>query len=232
MRTVIAITALALSAAGAHAAEDRYGPPPTRALVAAAGVAGSAQAAQSLAPTPYAGRMLGWSGKIAPRAPAVEQPAAAAVAARPIPFQPQAPGIQPQPQQRAAALPQSLYDRPMAPAGAPQTVPLPRAAAAASLPPPPSAQRAQAPYGSAARAYSVIREFGGQPDPVTLPPPTSYWATRDQGQPVLSDPTYGEGLSKKDAESTPREGVGEVDIAPPPAKPKPKPTVPALGTRR
>jgi len=234
MRTLIVIAALACSAVGAHAAEDRYGPPPAPRVLAVVGVAGQAQAAQSLAPTPYAGRMLGWTGKTAPRVvePAPQpqyqpQPAPRYQPVARAPFQPQTP--QPVPQQQTAALPQNLYDRPMAPP-APQYQPqvtVPRAAAPfqpqaapAPLPAPqyapqPSAQRVAAGDNGGARSYSVIREFGGQPDPIALPPPTSYWATREQAQPVLTDPTYGAGLSKKSGEAEASGGVGEDPAAAP-----------------
>lgn len=219
MRTLIAITALALSAAGAahaYAAEDRYGPPPAPSVVAAAGVAGSAQAARSLAPTPYTGPMLSWTGKTAPRATAPAPVAPTTAAARPAPFQPQAPRAAP-PQQQAA-LPQSLYDRPMVPmaAGAPAPAGYSaqsRPAAAPAAPPPPprpqAPQRLTAPAGEAPRAYSVMREFG-TPDPTQLPPPVNYWATRPSTAPTDSAPATIDGLFEP-AEAA-SEGTEEPDL--------------------
>lgn len=223
MRTLIALAVLAGSAVGAHAAEDRYGPPPATRALAAVGVAGQAQAARSLAPTPYAGRLLGWTGKVAPRVieaapqpqpqPAPQYQPQPVAARAPVPFQPQAPQAAARQQ---AALPQSLYDRPVAaPAPAPQYRPQPQPQRSATLPPPPSAPRVAAGDNGGARSYSVIREFGGQPDRIALPPPTSYWATREQAQPVLTDPTYGAGLSKKSGEAEPAGGVGEDPAAAP-----------------
>ncbi len=148
---------------------------------AAAPMVQAAPAYQPVQPQPAAYTPSGWRdvtpGAAAPRA-AVPAPAPAP---RPV---------------AAAPLPTSLYDRP-APA-APQPRPAPRAqaplpvqpqpqplareqAAAAALPPSPAAPRALAaaqPGGTSARAYSVVREFGGTPDPIDIPPPTSYWATR------------------------------------------------------
>jgi hypothetical protein len=248
MRLALALSIVAVSAAGAHAAEDRYGPPraasvaPTGQLVASALPAGA---------NPYNGQLLSWGGKAptqapavaaAPPAPVMPQPIAAwagpaptpqrvsypsiaaPVAQTPVAYTPQSPA----PQGVAAApLPTSLYDRPTAPAPqayappaakapAPQAAPppmqqaaaepqrppmpaapqptqpyqAPRAQAAATLPPPPSNPvRTSTPDEARPRAYSVLREFGGTPDPIDIPPPTSYWATRPETAPPPEDAT-------------------------------------------
>jgi hypothetical protein len=199
MRLLLAIPILAFSATCAQAAEDRYGPP------RAAPVAAGAPAVSALpgSAAPYSGALLSWSGKSAAPAatptaapvPATPQPIAAwARAAGPGqsrsvaypsmtapasygPTQPPAPTPAPR---AAAPLPTSLYDRATPAPAAPQ--------AQAALPPSPSA-RGPAPLPTAddasrARAYSVVREFGGVPDPISIPPPTSYWATRPGMAPV------------------------------------------------
>lgn len=135
------------------------------------------------------------------------QPTPAPVQAKPaVAPQPQ-PQYRPQPQY--AAQPQLAGGPRPAPAPAPapaptpvpttpvQAAPLPVVAAAQPAPQPAAAQPRRVAAASAdgpttARAYSVVREYGGQPDPITLPPPQNYWATRpgvtpDQG--VVLDST-------------------------------------------
>lgn len=162
MRLVLAISILAASATAAQAAEDRYGPPPVAvtavAAVATAGYGLPGARPSAAAPAPYAGRMLGWSGKVAPPAAPVFAPAPAVSAApmtqptpQPIVAASATPqrGVQPSlypstyramptgggrtatPQ---APLPTSLYDRPAA-AAAPAPQPAP-----AYQPPAPQAQ--------------------------------------------------------------------------------------------
>jgi hypothetical protein len=53
------------------------------------------------------------------------------------------------------------------------------------------------------KAYSVLREFGGVPDPIDIPPPTSYWATRPETAPVDAAP----------ADMAPGGGVGSDEVA-------------------
>ncbi|MFY8142082.1 MAG: hypothetical protein ACOVMO_15320, partial [Caulobacter sp.] len=55
--------------------------------------------------------------------------------------------------------------------------------AAAPAPAAPKPVRAP-PHPGRSKAYSVLREFGGVPDPIDIPPPTSYWATRADTAPV------------------------------------------------
>lgn len=228
MRLVLAITILTVGAAGAQAAEDRYGPPRARSGTAS----GQAVAA------PYTGPMLNWTGKTAAPmaatpapslAPAMPQPmaawagpAAAAPGQRAAPYPsiyapaPIAAAYTPAPQAPATAvqrpLPTSLYDRPAAApvAAAPAApAPAPRPAAparpqAALTPAPSSPTPVRAP-GDAGRskAYSVLREFGGVPDPIDIPPPTSYWATRADTAPV----------DTVEASLAPAGGVGADEVA-------------------
>lgn len=178
----LALIALILTLPGAAlAAEDRYGParkaPPTA-------VAGGPVAAGTAGPSAYGGPTLTWSGKqggapeprLAPaRAdPPLAQPAPARTySAAPVPAV--APPSQP--------LPQSLYDSPAPtprpPEARPQVAPQgygsqgsgPQPAPVAAFQPPPAPTPPSEPpvyrgvYGAnAPRAYSVVREFGGQPD--------------------------------------------------------------------
>lgn len=257
MRLVLVISVLAASATVAQAAEDRYGPPPvaaTAVMTAASYGARTAPTGPGVAAAPYAGRMLGWSGKASPAAPppvfvpqTAPQPAprpvaAAVVTPAPAPPAPRG-GVQPSlyPSTyramptgaavgavRPAAqppLPTSLYDRPAptaqtppvpqaaravpTPTPAPVVTP-PRAQAAATLPPAPSAVRAPAPTPttgakagwSPPKYYSVHRQFGEAPDPITIPPPTSYWVDRVAAQ----APAAGETASAPD--DYPVGGVG------------------------
>jgi hypothetical protein len=80
------------------------------------------------------------------------------------------------------APPTSLYDRPAAAPVAAATPARPQAAVAPA-PAAPKPVRAPADAGRS-KAYSVLREFGGVPDPIDIPPPTSYWATRADAPPV------------------------------------------------
>jgi len=154
MRLVLALAALACSAATASAAEDRYGPSTPRGTGASA----------------YAGPLLGWTGKTAPVAPAS---LAAATRPQPLPGGLYRPLAQPQAAAApVAALPTSLYDRPAPPTRA----------QAAALPPPPAAPAvAGGLYANAApRFYSVHRPFGAEPDPIPAPPPGGSWAYRPE----------------------------------------------------
>ncbi len=257
MRTVIAIALLSASAVAAHAAEDRYGPARPRPAPAPYGAQGG-QGDPAAAPTPYAGPMLSWTGKVQPQATAPAAAASPPVAAAlptnlydapstpagrvqahpwlqrttaPAPTTaPQRPAPPPQyatprpapvaaapaqPQYRPAYQPQAQYQQPQPAyrpqpqaqpqlAGGPQPTAAPPPVAATPAPPvarpvaQPAAPRQVAAAGTdatTARAYSVVREYGGQPDPITLPPPQSYWATRpgvtpDQGV-VLDDTMSG-----------------------------------------
>lgn len=49
----------------------------------------------------------------------------------------------------------------------------------------------------------MLREFGGVPDPIDIPPPTSYWATRPETAPV----------DAVEADMTPGGGVGSDEVA-------------------
>jgi hypothetical protein len=171
MRLALLVLILGLPGA-ALAAEDRYGP--ARRTV---GVEGQQSTAGSPARSGYSGPMLGWSGKSGP-APAPRQPVNTAAPAR---------QVQSPPVQSPERLPASLYDdagpavaTPQAAAMLPEQQPPPprlqqaatwTAPPPAALPPPPApTQPTGAPvyrgtYGAnAPRAYSVVREFGGQPD--------------------------------------------------------------------
>ena len=176
MRLVLAIAVLASSAVSAHAGEDRYGP--ARATV-------TPDAARSTA-LPYAGKMLGWSGKTA-------APTAAAGTRPPEPGRPElmrgglyrpAPPSSAPAAMAAPARPAASAPAPYAPQAAPQSLysaPAPRAAAAA-LPPPPSATVTQGGlYASAGpRFYSVHRPYGETPDPIPATPPTASAAYRPE----------------------------------------------------
>ena len=122
------------------------------------------------------------------------RPAAAPVAAAPAgqraaPYPsmsaqaPTAAALGPDPQvSPKPAPPTSLNDRPAAAPVAAATPARPQAAAAPA-PSAPKPVRAPAAPGRS-KAYSVLREFGGVPDPIDIPPPTSYWATRADAPPV------------------------------------------------
>jgi hypothetical protein len=158
---LLALTVAIVAVAPIAMAGDRYGPPPVRRPAPAPGLTPGT-------PTPisYSGPTLGWAGKVSAVPPAASTPQAPAApqrlanglygsraAAAPASVAPVAP---------TAPLPESLY----APAS-PATPPPPTAV----LPPPPGPTRmAASPYaGSAPRAYSVIREYGGTPDPIAAP---------------------------------------------------------------
>jgi hypothetical protein len=49
----------------------------------------------------------------------------------------------------------------------------------------------------------VLREFGGVPDPIDIPPPTSYWATRYETAPA----------DAAEADLSPAGGVGSEEVA-------------------
>lgn len=204
MRLVLAITVLAASASSAHAAEDRYGPRQAAAPVA---VATSATA------RPYAGSMLGWSGKSAAPAPQAERPTAPVRPAlmsgglyRPS-SPPQAPVAAappaPAPAGYASTAPTSLYSRPSS-----QT-PVDR------LPPPPSPTTVQGGLyaSSGPRFYSVHRPFGETPDPIPAVPAGERLAYRPEaslaGEVALSG--VGDGVRDPDASDDGMAGVGAAD---------------------
>lgn len=166
MRLVFALVLLTVSATGARADEDRYGPAAT-----------AAQGAPGGRSQGYAGPMLGWSGKVAPptaqgqagnlpprpqmlpgglyrrNPPPAGGPAPVLVA--PAAYRPA-----PAPGPQAPLAPQSLYDHPVG-------------AQADTLPPPPATAlpaRGNPYAASGARFYSVHRAFGDQPDPITATP--------------------------------------------------------------
>lgn len=201
MRLVLALSILAAGAVSAQAAEDRYGPPRARSATPAQAGALPASAA------PYAGQMLSWSGKTPGETPQAT-PAAAPVMPQPIAAwagpsaatpgpraavypsmtapAPVAAAYAPAPQPVAPqrALPTSLYDRPAAAPAAAAPRYEPPARPQAALPPSPSAPVRAPGDAGRSKAYSVLREFGGVPDPIDIPPPTSYWATRPETAPV------------------------------------------------
>ena len=206
MRLVLAITLLAASAVSAHAAEDRYGPAHT----ATPGVA---------APTPYAGTLLGWSGKSPPAAPAAAQPSAPvrpplmagglyrSAPQTPMPPTPTPAGYRPAPAPAGyapAPAPTSLSSRPVA------------QAPVDSLPPPPSPTAVQGGIyaSSGARFYSVHRPYGVAPDPIPAVPAGERMAYRPEaslaGAVALSG--VGDGVRNPDAESDDSmAGVGAAD---------------------
>lgn len=208
MRLMFATALLALlSAAGAQAGEDRYGP-----REPAAAAPRPAQA--------WSGAALAWRGK----APAPTPPATPSTPpARPalVPgglYQPgRAPapppayvasgyGLAPAPVAAPAAPPpQSLYDRP----SPLQTPP-------AALPTPPTAARVQggpATGGAPARFYSVHRDFGPQPDPIPPPPPGDGLAFRPEGSlaGAVALTGVGDGVRKDDEDEGGMAGVGAAD---------------------
>jgi hypothetical protein len=141
------------------------------------------------------GRPAAAPAAVAPTAPAPRyeppaRPQAAAPAgqrAAPYPSMsaqaPTAAALGPDPQvSPKPAPPTSLNDRPAAAPVAAATPARPQAAAAPA-PSAPKPVRAPAAPGRS-KAYSVLREFGGVPDPIDIPPPTSYWATRADTAPV------------------------------------------------
>lgn len=157
MRLVLAIALLAASVVNANAAEDRYGP-------RQAAVVLTSPVAQ-----PYAGPMLGWSGKSAAPAPQAAQPAAPVRPAlmsgglyRSAP-PPQIPAV-------ASAAPTSLYSRPTS------RTPMDQ------LPPPPSPPAVQGGLyaSSGPRFYSVHRPYGETPDPIPAVPAGERMAYRPE----------------------------------------------------
>ncbi|MDP2260699.1 MAG: hypothetical protein Q8J89_13390 [Caulobacter sp.] len=230
MRLVLAITILAAGAVTAQAAEDRYGPPRARPVTAPASQPGALPA--SAAPysgqmLSWSGKTPGQAPQPSPvvAAPVMPQPIAAwagPAAAAPGPRAASYPSLTapapmaaayapaPRPVAPQTALPTSLYDRPAsAPIAAAPAPPAPRyeppARRQAVLAPPPSAPapvRAPSDAGRS-KAYSVLREFGGVPDPIDIPPPTSYWATRPGTAPV----------DAVEADFAPGGGVGADEVA-------------------
>lgn len=203
MRLVLAIAMLAASVVDANAAEDRYGPRQAAEPVAAT---------TSATARPYAGSMLGWSGKSAAPAPQAAQPSAPVRPAlmpgglyRSAPPPPQAPVVAapPAPAGYASAAPTSLYSRP-----ATQT-PVDR------LPPPPSATTAQGGLyaSSGPRFYSVHRPYGETPDPIPATPQGERLAYRPEaslaGEVALSG--VGDGVRDPDASDDGMAGVGAAD---------------------
>ena len=196
MRLALAIAILATSAVSAHAVEDRYGPSPTATPTTAATSA-----------APYAGALLGWSGKTAPAAPQTVQTSAPARPAlmpgglyRAAPPPPAPASYAPAP-----AAPQSLYSRP-----APQAV-------RDALPPPPSATAVQGGLyaSSGPRFYSVHRPYGEVPDPIPASPPGDRMVYRPEaslaGAVALSG--VGDGVREGDADDGGMAGVGAEDEA-------------------
>ncbi len=100
----------------------------------------------------------------------------------------QQPVQQPSPQPARQAVVQPTLQPLPAPQQPTQPYQAPRGQAA-SLPPPPSTptRMTAGPEDARPRAYSVLREFGGTPDPINIPPPTSYWATRPETAPPPED---------------------------------------------
>lgn len=204
MRLVLAIALLAASVVNANAAEDRYGPRQAAAPVA---VGLSSPAGQ-----PYAGAMLGWSGKSAALAPQAAQPAAPVRPAlmsgglyrsAPPPQVPVA-AVAPAPAGYASAAPTSLYSRPTS-----QT-------SVDRLPPPPSPTAVQGGLyaGSGPRFYSVHRPYGETPDPIPAVPAGERMAYRPEaslaGEVALSG--VGDGVRDPDASlDDGMAGVGAAD---------------------
>jgi hypothetical protein len=144
--------------------------------------------AEAAAPPAYAGPRLSWSGKV-DAAPAAPRPTAAYARYASAPQAPIAPrasyGAPPAPQppappegwsyvppigQAPSAAPRSIYDTPPA-----------------ATAPAPTQQAPAQPTASAARHYSVHREYGAEPDPIPLPP-QFFGATADLTQPETADP--------------------------------------------
>ncbi len=223
MRLVLALSILAAGAVSAQAAEDRYGPPRARSTMEPA-QAGALPASAA----PYTGQMLSWSGKTPGQAPQASPVTAAPVMPQPIaawagPAAAAAPGPRaaaypsmsarapitaayapaPQPVAPQRALPTSLYDRPAAAPAAAAPRYEPPARPQAALPPSPSAPVRAPGDAGRSKAYSVLREFGGVPDPIDIPPPTSYWATRPETAPV----------DAVEADLAPSGGVGSDEVA-------------------
>jgi hypothetical protein len=150
------------SSASAQAVQDRYGPPRSRTA--------SPVVVASLAPKPYEGRLLSWTGK------AAAPPEAAAPVAEAPAFQPPAPAPQPVPRPVAMAPTRPVFAPQSAPEPAPKAPPArferPLAAAAPIAPAPiMPAQAAPAPAtppraGGTPRYYSLHREYGRAPDAI------------------------------------------------------------------
>lgn len=179
---ILTITATVAVAPGALAG-DRYGPPPARPSV----LPEPTLAPGAPTPVSYAGPTLAWPGKVAVAAPLTPQAPAAPQRLAEGLYR-GGPAAAPPPPAPTAPLPDSLY-APTQPAQPP----------AASLPPPPGPTRlaTAAPYAaSTPRAYSVIREYGGTPDPIAPPvgagslafrPEASLVAPLDEPEPKPKD---------------------------------------------
>lgn len=203
MRLVLAIALLAASVVNASAAEDRYGP-------RQAAVVPTTPEAQ-----PYAGAMLGWSGKNAAPAPQAAQPAAPVRPAlmsgglyrsAPPPQAPTAtvaPAPAPAPAGYAPAAPTSLYSRPTA-----QTP-------ADRLPPPPSPTTVQGGLyaNSGPRFYSVHRPYGETPDPIPAVPSGERMAYRPEASLAGEVALSGVGDGVRDPRAPSDEGMAGVGAA-------------------
>ncbi|MFZ5670121.1 MAG: hypothetical protein ACOY4K_11550 [Pseudomonadota bacterium] len=210
MRLILAIALLALGAAGAQAAEDRYGP--------------RDPAAAPTAGRPWSGTMLDWRGKSpAPTPPAATPPAPSRPALTPgglyQPGRTPPPppgfvasgyGLAPAPTPAAATPPpepRSLYDRPSPLRTPPAALPAPPAAA--PVPGGPAAA------GAPVRFYSLHREFGPAPDPIPAPPRGESLAFRPEaslaGAVALTG--VGDGVRKDDEDDGGLGGVGVEDEA-------------------
>ncbi len=217
MRLVLALSILAAGAVSAQAAEDRYGPPRARSTMEPA-QAGALPASAA----PYTGQMLSWSGKTAGQAPQASPVTATPVMPQPIAAWAGPAAAAPGPRATAypsmsapqRTLPTSLYDRPAAAPAAAAPRYEPPARPQAALPPSPSAPVRAPGDAGRSKAYSVLREFGGVPDPIDIPPPTSYWATRPETAPVdaaLADLAPGGGVGSDEVADA--NGQGEMSDA-------------------
>lgn len=199
MRLVLAIALLAASVVNANAAEDRYGPRQ------------AAAALTSPAARPYAGSLLGWSGKSAAPAPRTAQPAAPVRPAlmagglyRSAP-PPQSPALTaaPAPAGYASAAPTSLYSRPAS------RTPV------AQLPPPPSPTTVQGGLyaNSGPRFYSVHRPYGETPDPIPAVPAGERMAYRPEASLAGEVALSGVGDDVRDPGAPSDEGMAGVGAA-------------------
>src|SRR3990167_7646987 len=197
MRLVLAIALLAASVVNANAAEDRYGP-------RQAAVVLTSPAAQ-----PYAGSLLGWSGKSAGPAPQAAQPAAPVRPAlmsgglyRSAP-PPQVPAVAPAPTGYAPAAPTSLYSRPASPAPADRLQP----------PPSPTTVQGGLYANSGPRFYSVHRPYGETPDPIPAVPAGERMAYRPEASLAGEVALSGVGDGVRDPGAPSDEGMAGVGAA-------------------